>query len=155
MNSDPWDLPVPHVVSFEIAETDIDDYQHVNNAVYMTWFDRAAWDHSAQLGLPIAACLALDCGMAVVRSVIAYRRAALRGDRIEVATWLVPGTGSLRIGRRFQVRRAGDATLARAAIEYACIALKSGRPARWPEAFVRSYVPAPQVVEALPTLAAL
>lgn len=155
MNSDPWDLPVPHVVAFDVAETDIDEYQHVNNAVYMTWFDRAAWDHSARLGLPIDACLALDRGMAVVRSVIAYRRPAVRGDRIEVATWLVPGTGPLRIGRRFQVRRAGDATLARADIEYACIALRSGRPARWPEAFTRSYVPAPEVVEVLRSLAPL
>ncbi len=155
MSSDPWDLPVPHVVSFEVAETDIDEYRHVNNAVYMTWFDRAAWDHSARLGLPLAACLALDRGMAVVRSLIAFRRAALRGDRIEVATWLVPGTGSLRIGRRFQVRRAGDATLARAEIEYACIALQSGRPARWPAAFVRCYVPDPQVIAAWSTLPAL
>ena len=155
MHADPWDLPVPHVVSFDVAEADIDEYQHVNNAVYMTWFDRAAWDHYARLGLPIEACLALDRGMAVVRSVVAYRRPALRGDRIEVATWLVPGTGSLRVGRRFQVRRAGDATLARAQVEYACIALESGRPARWPTEFVRAYVPAPEVVAALPALAAL
>ena len=155
MSAESWDLPDPHVVSFDVADADIDEYQHVNNAVYMTWFDRAAWDHSAQLGLPIGECLALDRGMAVVRSVIAYRRPALRGDRIEVATWLVPGTGPLRIGRRFQVRRAGGATLARAGIDYACIALTSGRPARWPESFVRCYVPSPSVVAALPGLAAL
>ena len=155
MSADPWDLPLPHVVSCDVADADIDAYQHVNNAVYMTWFDRAAWDHSAQLGLPIGACLALDRGMAVVRSVIGYRRPALRGDSVEVATWLVPGTGTLRIGRRFQVRRVDGATLARAEIEYACIALESGRPTRWPDAFVRSYVPLPEVVAALPALAAL
>jgi acyl-CoA thioester hydrolase len=48
-----WDLPVPYLASVAVAATDIDAYDHVNNAVYMTWFDRAAWEHSADLGLPI------------------------------------------------------------------------------------------------------
>ena len=149
---EPWDLPAPHSDSFAVEEADIDAYRHVNNAVYMTWFDRVAWDHSAELGLPIEACLALDRGMAVVRSLIVYRRPAMRGERVEVATWLVPGAGKLRIGRRFQVRRAGGTTLARAEIEYACIELSSGRPARWPQEFVRRYAPLAEVLAALPAL---
>ncbi len=153
--TDPWDLPSPHCASFAVTDGDIDAYRHVNNAVYMTWFDRVAWDHSAELGLPTETCLALDRGMAVVRSVIVYRRPAMRGDRVEVATWLVPGAGKVRIGRRFQVRRAGGTTLARAEIEYACIELSSGRPARWPEPFRQRYAPLAEVLAALPALAAL
>jgi hypothetical protein len=34
-------------------------------------FDRAAWEHSASVGLTIERCLELDRGMAVLRSVIA------------------------------------------------------------------------------------
>jgi acyl-CoA thioester hydrolase len=132
-----------------VAAPDIDAYSHVNNSVYMNWFDRAAWDHSAALGLPIEKCLQLDRGMAVLRSVIAYLRAALLGDTVEVATWILPGDGRLRIRRRFQVWRARDGTtLARADIEYACIALGSGRPARWPAEFCAQYVAIDEVVRA-------
>jgi acyl-CoA thioester hydrolase len=46
--------------------------------------------------------------------------------------------------RRFQVRRVADgSTLARAMTEYVCINLDSGRAARMPEVFSRSYVATP------------
>jgi acyl-CoA thioester hydrolase len=149
-----WDLPAPFVALLAVAEGDIDAYDHVNNAVYMTWFDRAAWEHSAVLGLPIEKCLQLDRGMAVLRSVIAYLRPAVLGDAILVATWLLPADRKLRVRRRFQVRReAGGATLARAEIEYACLELSSGRPARWPPEFRERYVALDEVVRAGETLA--
>ena len=92
--------------------------------------------------------------MAVVRSVIAYLRPAVLGDTIRVATWLLPADGKLRVRRRFQVRReAGGATLARAEIEYACIELSSGRPARWPPEFRERYVALDEVMLAGGTLA--
>ncbi|MGO8855978.1 MAG: acyl-CoA thioesterase [Steroidobacteraceae bacterium] len=149
-----WDLPAPYATLLAVARADIDAYDHVNNAVYMTWFDRAAWEHSAALGLPIERCLQLDRGMAVLRSVIAYLRPAVLGDTIGVATWLLPADGKLRIRRRFQVRREeGGETLARAEIEYACIELSSGRPARWPAEFRERYVALDEVVRASEMLA--
>ncbi len=149
-----WDLPGPYLASLMVAREDIDAYDHVNNSVYMTWCDRAAWEHSAALGLPIEKCLRLDRGMAVVRSVIAYLRPAVMGDTVHVATWLLPAEGRLRVRRRFQVRRGGEgATLARADIEYACIELSSGRPARWPPEFRERYVALDEVVRAEQALA--
>lgn len=151
-----WDLPSPHVLTLTVTQADIDAYDHVNNAVYVTWFDRAAWDHSAALGLPIARCLELDRGMAVLRSVITYVRPALLDDTIHVATWLLPTDRKLRARRRFQVRRgAGSATLARGEIEYACIELSSGRPVRSPPEFRERYAPLPEVTAAYPALAPL
>lgn len=148
-----WELPAPYVAALDVAATDIDAYDHVNNAVYMNWFDRAAWQHSAALGLPIEKCLALDRGMAVLRSVISYLRPAVLGDTVRVATWLLPADGRLRVRRRFQVRRAADgATLARAEIEYACIELSTGRPARWPPEFRERYVAIDEVVKMAGTL---
>jgi acyl-CoA thioester hydrolase len=148
-----WDLPAPHLALVAVAAADIDAYDHVNNAVYMTWFDRAAWEHSTALGLPIEKCLQLDRGMAVLRSVIVYLRPAVLGDTIRVATWLLPADGKLRVRRRFQVmRNAGGATLARAEIEYACIELSSGRASRWPPEFRERYVALDEVVRASATL---
>jgi len=148
-----WDLPTPYIARIDVGPADIDAYDHVNNAVYVTWFDRAAWEHSSALGLPLEACLALDRGMAVLRSVISYLRPALLGDHVSVATWLLPGDGRLRVARRFQVCRKSDgATLARAQIEYVCIELSSGRPTRWPPEFRERYVPLAGVVSSLEAL---
>jgi acyl-CoA thioester hydrolase len=148
-----FDLPDPHVLTLAVQAADIDAYKHVNNAVYVTWCDWTAWDHSAALGLPIERCLELDRGMAVLRTVIAYMRPALMGDSIEVATWLLPAASRLRVSRRFQVRRACDAaTLARAEVEYACIELSTGRPTRWPREFKERYAPMPAVLAAYPAV---
>jgi acyl-CoA thioester hydrolase len=136
-----WDFPTPHVVTLEVVGTDIDAYEHVNNAVYLSWFDRVAWSHSATLGVSLEECIRIRRGMAAHRTEIDYLRAAILGDRVAVATWIVSTDKKLRVERRFQVRRAPDGeTLARARTEYVCINLDTGRAARMPESFTRSYV---------------
>ena len=136
-----FDLPAAHVIELQVQPGDVDAYEHVNNAVYLTWLDRVAWSHSAALGVPLESCLAVRRGMAAQRIEIDYLRAALHGDRIQAATWIVGGDGRLRAERRFQIRRASDsATLARARVDYVCINLDSGRAARMPEMFARAYV---------------
>ena len=151
-----FDLPSPHIIDLQVGDTDIDAYNHVNNAVYVTWCDRIAWDHSAALGLPIERCLEIDRGMAVVRTVIQYLRPALLGDVVHVATWIVPVDSRLRVRRRFQIKRlSDDSTLARAEIEYACIELSSGKPMRWPPEFRERYVSIPEVAAVSATLRTL
>ena len=136
-----FDFPAPHVIELRVQPGDIDAYEHVNNAVYLGWLDRAAWSHSAALGVPLEHCVALRRGMAAQRIEIDYLRAARRGDLIQAATWIVSADGRLRAERRFQVCRVADgATLARARVDYVCINLDSGRPTRMPETFARAYV---------------
>lgn len=137
-----WDSFDPHVVELEVLATDIDAYEHVNNSVYLSWFDRAAWSHSAKLGVSLEQCIAMRRGMAAHRTEIDYLRAAVLGDRVLVGTWIVSTDHRLRVERRFQVLRAqqGD-LLARARTDYVCINLDSGRAVRMPELFQRAYVP--------------
>ena len=135
-----FDFPAAHVIEVAVQAEDIDAYDHVNNAVYLAWFDRAAWSHSAALGMPLEHCLAMRRGMAALHTEIDYLLAALRGDRVQVRTWIARCDGRLRCERRFQVVRTGDGrTLARALTEYVCINLDSGRAVRMPEAFTRAY----------------
>ena len=136
-----YDHPAPHVIELEVEAQDIDAYEHVNNAVYLTWLDRAAWSHSGALGMPLERCVALRRGMAALRAEIDFARAAVAGDRVRVATWIAESDGRLRVGRRFQIVRVADGvTLVRARTEYVCINLDSGRAVRMPEAFARAYV---------------
>jgi acyl-CoA thioester hydrolase len=137
-----WELPGPHVLELRVEPADIDAYDHVNNAVYLTWLDRVAWSHSAALGIPMAQCVAQRRGMAAHRIEIEYLKAAVAGDVIVLGTWIVASDARLRVTRRFQVRRASDgAALARARVDYVCINLDSGRAVRMPEDFARAYRP--------------
>jgi len=136
-----WEHSHPHVVAVDVAAGDIDAYGHVNNAVYLQWLDRAAWSHSAALGLSIDDCTRLRRGMAALRIEIDYVRAALPGDRVEVATWIIESDRKLRVTRRFQLRHAVDGgTLARAMTQYVCLNLDSGRAVRMPPEFSAAYV---------------
>lgn len=139
--SDAWEFPEPHVVALDVDDPDIDEYGHVNNAVYLRWLDRAAWSHSAALGVSVADCTRLRRGMAALRIEIDYVRAALPRERVEVATWIVESDRKLRVRRRFQIRHAGDGgTLARATTEYVCLNLDTGRAIRMPPEFKAAYV---------------
>lgn len=137
-----WDFPNPYIIGLEVVATDIDAYQHVNNSVYLSWFDRVAWSHSAQLGIPLAQCITMRRGMAAHRTEIEYLRAAVLGDHVLVGTWIVSTDHKLRVERRFQVRRSGAQSelLARARTDYVCINLDSGRAVRMPELFQHAYV---------------
>lgn len=136
-----WDFPDPHVVTLEVAASDIDAYDHVNNAVYLSWLDRVAWSHSAALGISLEDCVRIRRGMAAHRTEIDYLRAAVLGDQVSVGTWIVSTDGKLRVERRFQIRRAPDGeTLARARTDYVCINLDAGRATRMPESFTQKYV---------------
>jgi len=138
----PWESPRPHVVELQVQPADIDAYDHVNNSVYLEWLDKAAWSHSATLGISVEQCVAIRRGMAAHRTEIDYLRAAVLGDRVQAGTWIVSTDGKLRVERRFEVRRVDDGELlARARTEYVCINLDSGRATRMPDAFTRAYVP--------------
>lgn len=144
-----WPLPSPFLLEVAVEPGHIDAFGHVNNVVYLAWFEACAWAHSAAVGLPVEACTALRRGMAVRRSEIDYRRAALAGDRLTVANWVVQ-VDRLTARRRFQLVRQGSGELlAEALIHYVCINLDSGAPARLPLEFVAGYRVEPGVTGAL------
>ena len=137
---DGWDHADPFVIEVVATESDVDSYRHVNNAVYLTWLERCAWAHSAAVGLPEATCLELQRGMAVLHIDLDYLAAARAGDVVQVANWIAHCDGRLRATRRFQIRRPSDgATLLRGAIDYVCLNLATGRPARMPDLFRERY----------------
>jgi acyl-CoA thioester hydrolase len=135
-----WDFPDPHLVEVQVAEADIDGLEHTNNAVYVNWCEQVAWDHSAALGLDLAAYRQLDRAMVITHSEFDYLQASRLGDRLQVATWIVDWDRRLTMQRRFQVRRAdsGD-TIMRALMDFACVAISNGKPRRLPPAFIEGY----------------
>jgi acyl-CoA thioester hydrolase len=142
-------LRLPHAfsASHRVAADEIDEYEHVNNAVYLTWLDRIAWAHSSRLGMPLESCLELRRGMAVLHTRVDYLEAARLDDELLIATWIVACDGRLRCTRRFEILRIADARrVLEAEIDYFCLNLETGKPCRFPREFVERYVAIPEVV---------
>ena len=151
----PLRLPQAFTLNHRVIAGEIDEYAHVNNAVYLQWLDRIAWTHSAKLGMTLEDCLALRRGMAVRHTRIDYLEAAVDGDELLLATWIVGSDGRLRCTRRFEIVRLSDnKRVVDAEIEYFCLNLDTGKPCRFPPEFVQRYVATPEVAAAYEQLAA-
>lgn len=149
----PFRLPAPFTASRRVAPDEIDEYDHVNNTVYLRWLDGIAWSHSTELGLPLDHCLALRRGMAVRHTRVDYVEAAELDDVLLLATWLVACDGRLRCTRRFDILRvAGSRRILEAEIDYFCLNLDTGRPSRFPPEFKGRYTVIPQVATAYANL---
>jgi acyl-CoA thioester hydrolase len=145
-----WDFPDPHLIKIEVTGDDIDGYGHVNNAVYVSWLDRCAFDHCDAVGINAELCQSLNRGMAAIRHEIDYLIAGYQGDRIIVADWVTYNDSKLRAQRRFQMVRVEDQkTLLRCVSNYVCTDLTSGRPARMPSQFVSGFCVLPSVAKTL------
>lgn len=73
-----------------VTTDDIDDLNHVNNAVYVKWMDDVAYAHWSQLtkayNLP-------ECIWVVVRHEIDYKAQAHLNDEITIKTWVGETSG--------------------------------------------------------------
>jgi acyl-CoA thioester hydrolase len=148
-------LPQPFSALHSVTPDEIDEYAHVNNAVYLTWLDRIAWAHSDRLGLSLDDCLTLRRGMAVRHTRVDYMNAALLGDLLLVATWIVTIDGRLRCTRRFDIVRIADGMrVLEAEVDYFCLNLDTGKPCRFPREFSDLYVAIPEVTAAYASLPA-
>lgn len=135
-----WLMPEPFITQWTIAKAQIDHYNHANNVAYVSQLERTAWAHSNALGLSIEQYQALDRGMAISRHEIDYQAAALLGDTLLCATWIVACDKKLKLTRQFQfIRQSDGLNMLKARTEFVCIALSSGRPKRMPDIFVSTY----------------
>jgi acyl-CoA thioester hydrolase len=146
-------FPAPFTSTHRVTPEEIDEYAHVNNTVYLQWLDGIAWAHSAKLGLPLDHCLAIRRGMAIRHTRVDYLEAALLGEALLIATWIVACDGRLRCTRRFEILRITDGRrVVDAEIDYFCLNLDTGKPCRFPREFTERYSPLPAVAEAYSAL---
>ena len=144
-----WDQPDVFICDISVEPEHIDELGHANNAVYVTWLERCAWQHSQSLGLGLEDYQRLNRAMAVLRHEIDYLAAAYEGDRLQLGTWIVESDQRLKMKRQFQLIRPADkVTLLRAKTTFVCIEMTSGKPKRMPPEFLDGYGKA--VVEPYP-----
>ncbi len=134
-----WRLPPQYVLSTKVRDRDIDDFNHVNNVVYLGWMARTAWEHSKFLGFDFAAFEARDCGFVVTRHEIDYRDAAIAGEEVHIGTWISINDGRLKLRRRFQLLAGDGRELARGMTQFAAMKISTARAMRMHEDYIKGY----------------
>jgi len=140
LDSSVWALAPQHILSLPISASDIDDFGHVNNVVYLNWMAHATWDHSKALGFDFADYQQRDCGFVVTRHEIDYRAASFVGDTVHIATWVTQNDQRLRLRRRFQMAsQKQQIILASGRSDFATMKISTGRACRMPADYATGY----------------
>jgi acyl-CoA thioester hydrolase len=119
--------------SFEMVVSvlpeDIDEQNHVNNAVYLRWVQEVATAHWCAVATADAQ---ENIGWVVLRHEIDYKTPACLGDEIVLRTWVGKST-RLRFERFTEIRRSGDdRPLSNARTLWCPINTQTARPTRVP-----------------------
>ena len=121
MSSAAFEMTVP------VLPDDIDEQNHVNNAVYLRWVQDVATAHWRAIASPEAQAA---IGWVVLRHEIDYKTPATLDDEIVLRTWVGKAT-RLTFERFTEIRRKNDGQLLSEARTLWCpINAKTGRPMR-------------------------
>lgn len=95
-------MPFQHTLTVRFSDCDM--FRHVNNAVYLTFFEEARAEYwRAMLGPDFTAF-----GFILAESTVSYRSPALYGETLDIAVW-VPKVGnkSFEFAYRLTERQSG------------------------------------------------
>lgn len=137
-----WPVANPFVVRRVAGAGDIDAFDHVNNARYVDWANEIAWAHSGALGLSMDDYKRIGFGCVVWRHEFDYVAPVLKGDEIDVATWIAENDNRVRLTRAYEMRNANTgAVVFRGRTKFVCIDMRTGKPSRMPKEFISAYKP--------------
>jgi len=125
----------------DIAWSQIDPAQHVNNAEYLRMIEDAGVAATAQLGWPMARIT--EEGFAVVarKIEIEYRLQAKMGEQVEITTFVSDMKPASCIRHCLIQYPNGGGLIAQARTLFAFVGLENGRPARIPAHLVQDFAP--------------
>jgi len=119
-----------HSTTIDVRFAECDPYNHVNHAVYATYFEVARTEALADCGVPLEMMAASGVQVLIVALDLRYKGAARLGDTLEVVTSVVD-PGRVRSRWHQEIRLDGD-LLVTADIT-AGITDATGKPIRPPE----------------------
>ncbi len=126
----------PYKIDVEVTDDCIDMLGHASNIAYIQWIQDAAVAHSVAVGLDLEGYRRLGAVFIVRRHEVDYLRPLLRGEHIEVRTW-IDSVMAAKCKRATEIVRVADdgvpIVCARAMTTWGYIDTTSGRPTRIPE----------------------
>ncbi len=125
------------VLSVEVDNRAIDMLGHASNIQYLQWIQDVAVAHSAAVGLDMGGYTKLGAVFVVRRHEVDYLRSVVRGDQLELRTW-IDSVSAAKCQRATEVVRLASSVteriiVARAMTTWGYIELATGRPTRIPD----------------------
>ncbi len=122
-------------IQLRVRHYEMDALGHVNNAVYQSYLEQAAIEHSEHLGLTLDNYRQLGSVFVMRRLAIDYLRPAIAGDYLDITTWIQEVRGSRAI-RRYEIRKLGNLLVVTAEALWVWVEAASMRPRAIPQKVV-------------------
>ncbi len=132
------DSSAAYAITVTVTESSIDELGHASNIAYVRWIQDVAIAHSNAVGMDFAAYRQLGGVFVVRRHEIDYLRPVLRGDRIEVRTW-IDSVMAAKCRRATEIVDASARVVSRATTTWGYVEIASGRPVRIPDAIRNAF----------------
>lgn len=134
---------------FRVRHYELDSFGHVNNAVYVNYMQEAAIEASSDAGFGPAWYRERGANWVIRRLAIRYLLPAVYNDELEVTTW-ISGVRRATCTREYEImRRADNARIARARVQWVYLDSRTGRLARLPSEIAERFMPTNEVEEEL------
>jgi acyl-CoA thioester hydrolase len=117
-----------------VGDHDIDVLGHASNISVIQWIQNAAVAHSEAVGLDLAGYQRLGGWFVVRRHEVDYLRSVLRGQTLEVRTWIDSPRAASTIRATEFARVADGVLVAQARTSWAFVDVATGRATRIHEA---------------------
>ena len=121
---------------FVVPDEDIDMLGHASNIAYVRWVQDVALAHSAAVGLGMDGYAQLGAVFVIRRHEIDYLRPALRGESLELRTW-IDSAAAAKCHRATEIAKvipgAPEVIIARAMTTWGFVEIATGRPTRIPD----------------------
>ena len=130
--------PSTHSIVVVVTDADIDELGHASNITYVRWIQDVAISHSAAVGFDVDAYRKLGGLFVVRRHEIDYMRPVLRGDRLEVRTW-IDSAMAAKCKRATEIINQDGVVVTRAMTTWGYVDVTIGRPVRIPEVVRRAF----------------
>jgi len=99
---------VPHRLPVKVRFNELDPYNHVNHAVYVTYLETARTEALAEVGLALEDLLADGHQIVVMDLQVRYRQPAGASEALTVESWVSEVRGASSIWRQRIVRTGAD-----------------------------------------------
>jgi len=122
-------MPRVFETRFRVRSYELDSLRHVNNAVYLQYFEHARMEALQATGYPLQRLFSMGTVPNVVRAEIDFRRPITEGDPVLITTEVEKaGRSSMSIRQRLYLDRDPAVEVADALIVGVWVSTTDGRP---------------------------
>lgn len=124
-----------HVDSVRVRWSEVDPYNHLNHALYLTFFEQARIDALASIGFSMGELQALGCQIVVTEVEVKFIKSALGGDDVRIETEMLE---TRRVSTSWRQRMYRNDELLATIDLTAAITDLEGKPRRLPDGFAEA-----------------